>query len=62
MYITGDVKYHDAQLAKGLGIAVLDAGHYGTEKNFTHNMAEVLRKGTDAEIIESQIDINPFSW
>jgi len=62
MYITGDVKYHDAQLAKGLGIAVLDAGHYGTEKNFTNNMAEVLRKGTDAEIIESQIDINPFSW
>jgi len=62
MYITGDVKYHDAQLAKGLGICVLDAGHYGTEKCFVKNMASVLREGEDAEIIESEIDINPFSW
>lgn len=62
MYITGDVKYHDAELAKGLGICVLDAGHYGTEKCFVENMAAVLRKGNDAEIIESEIDINPFSW
>ncbi|MBR3146518.1 MAG: Nif3-like dinuclear metal center hexameric protein [Eubacterium sp.] len=62
LYITGDVKYHDAQLAKGLGMCVLDAGHYGTEKSFADNMAEVLRKKTDAEIIKSTVDINPFSW
>ena len=62
LYITGDVKYHDAQLAKGLGICVLDCGHYGTEKCFTDNMAEVLEKSTDAEIIRSGVDINPFSW
>jgi dinuclear metal center protein, YbgI family len=31
VYITGDVKYHDMQLAKELGILVVDAGHYGTE-------------------------------
>ena len=70
LYITGDVKYHDAQLAKGLGMCVLDAGHYGTEKWFAENMASVLRKAADdAEndkpstyIIESEIDINPFSW
>ena len=62
LYITGDVKYHDAQLAKGLGICVLDCGHYGTEKCFIDNMAEVLEKSTDAEIIRSGVDINPFSW
>lgn len=62
MYITGDVKYHDAQLAKGLGICVLDCGHYGTERPFTDNMAEVLEKSTSAEIIRSKTDINPFSW
>lgn len=62
LYITGDVKYHDAQLAKGLGISVLDAGHYGTEKCFVENMAEILRKGTALNVIESKIDINPFSW
>ena len=62
LYITGDVKYHDAQLAKGLGICVLDCGHYGTEKCFIENMAEVLEKSTDAAIIRSRTDINPFSW
>jgi putative NIF3 family GTP cyclohydrolase 1 type 2 len=41
---------------------VLDCGHYGTEKCFTDNMAEVLGKSTDAEIIRSGADINPFSW
>lgn len=31
-YITGDIKYHDAQLAKELGIVLIDATHYYTEK------------------------------
>ena len=62
MYITGDVKYHDAQLAKGLGMCILDAGHYGTEKSFTDNMASVLEERTDVEVVRSVIDINPFSW
>ena len=62
LYITGDVKYHDAQLAKGLGMCILDAGHYGTEKCFTENMASVLGKRTDVEVIKSTVDINPFSW
>ena len=62
LYITGDVKYHDAQLARALGICVLDAGHYGTEKCFADNMAEMLKNSTDAEIIKSKTDINPFSW
>ena len=32
VYVTGDMKYHDAQLAEELGICVVDAGHFGTEK------------------------------
>ena len=32
IYITGDIKYHDAQLADELGITLIDAGHYHTEK------------------------------
>ncbi|MDD6154277.1 MAG: Nif3-like dinuclear metal center hexameric protein [Eubacteriales bacterium] len=62
LYITGDLKYHDAQLAKALGICVLDAGHYGTEKIFVDNMADYLCRKTNCEIIKSEIDINPFSW
>jgi dinuclear metal center YbgI/SA1388 family protein len=60
LYITGDLKYHDAQMAKALGICVLDAGHYGTEKIFVDNMAETLSMKTNCEIIKSKIDINPF--
>lgn len=30
-YVTGDVKYHEAQQAVELGMHVIDAGHFGTE-------------------------------
>lgn len=32
VYITGDIKYHDAQLGHELGLTLIDAGHYHTEK------------------------------
>lgn len=62
LFITGDLKYHDAQNAKAQGIAVIDAGHYGTEKTFADNFADKLRSviGDKAEIIESKVDIDPF--
>ncbi len=31
-YVTGDVRYHDAQRAAALGIHVIDAGHFATEQ------------------------------
>lgn len=40
LYITGDVKYHEAQMAQALGLNVLDAGHFGTE----YPIVEVLTK------------------
>lgn len=63
LFITGDLKYHDAQKAKALGLAVIDAGHYGTEKTFTWNFADKLRRitGDRLEIIESKVDIDPFN-
>lgn len=63
LFITGDLKYHDAQNAKEMGICVLDAGHYGSEKIFTENMAEILKNHCeyeDIEIIQSMCNINPF--
>ncbi|HSH35346.1 Nif3-like dinuclear metal center hexameric protein [Schnuerera sp.] len=32
IFITGDVKYHEAQYADELGLTIIDAGHYHTEK------------------------------
>ncbi len=63
LYITGDLKYHEAQMAKELGLCVLDAGHYGSEKIFVENMADMLRLEPgmeNVEVMESVIDINPF--
>ncbi len=40
VYVTGDMKYHDAQLASELGICVVDAGHFGTEKQIVNALAE----------------------
>lgn len=31
VYVTGDVKYHEAQKAQELNINLIDAGHFGTE-------------------------------
>ena len=41
-YITGDVKYHDAQIAKELGLLVVDAGHFGTESIVASGLRDYL--------------------
>jgi dinuclear metal center YbgI/SA1388 family protein len=41
--VTGDVKHHDATEAELLGMALVDAGHYGTEILMVAAVAEQLR-------------------
>ena len=62
LFITGDIRHHEAQTAKEMGLCLIDAGHYGTERIFTENFSNKLRKaiGNKAEIIESNIIVNPF--
>ncbi|RMF42052.1 MAG: Nif3-like dinuclear metal center hexameric protein [Deltaproteobacteria bacterium] len=40
--ITGDVKYHEAREAEQLGIVLLDAGHFGTEKIAIEGLVKAL--------------------
>ncbi len=63
-YITGDVKHHEAQMAKELGICLIDAGHFGTEHLFRENMAEQLKNKLNgrAVVLESKIDLNPYDF
>lgn len=44
--VTGDVKYHDARRAEALGIPVVDAGHYATEKALVPWLAEKLERAS----------------
>jgi len=62
LFITGDLKLHEAQYAKARGISVIDAGHYGTEKIFTENFAAQLSRklGSGAIVIEAKADTNPY--
>lgn len=41
-FITGDVKYHQAQDAVGMGLNIVDAGHQGTELPVVNNWADRL--------------------
>ncbi|MGI6752347.1 MAG: Nif3-like dinuclear metal center hexameric protein [Anaerovoracaceae bacterium] len=63
LYITGDLKYHDAQAAKEMGLCIIDAGHYGTEKTFAENFGEKLKKamGDKIEVFKSNINVDPFA-
>lgn len=63
-FVSGDIKHHDAQAAKDLGICLIDAGHYGTEWQFVPNMAAQLRADGrfTAELIKSESMANPFEY
>ncbi len=50
VYISGDIKYHQAQEALKNGLCIIDAGHYNTEVHSMEILMEVLEK-TGLEII-----------
>lgn len=57
VYVTGDTKHHDMLDASALGLAMIDAGHFETEKPGMVVLAERLRKtftgsGIDIEYVE----------
>ncbi len=65
VFVTGDVKHHDAHKALELGIAVIDAGHHGTERVVVPAMANYLVKqaaaaGERLEVVVSSINTEPF--
>ena len=61
VFITGDIKYHDAVTIEELGMNCLDIGHFGSEKIFTENMANMIKKHIKSvEVIVSKNDKDPF--
>lgn len=47
--VSGDIKFHEAQRARTDGMALIDAGHFGTEKIMIEKMAERLTSLIAAE-------------
>jgi hypothetical protein len=67
VYVTGDIRYHDALTAKENGLCLIDAGHFGTEFPALSRLQHYLRDssvregwGCEFEITQQQTDI--WQW
>ncbi|MDH5465340.1 MAG: Nif3-like dinuclear metal center hexameric protein [Thiovulaceae bacterium] len=60
LFLTGDIKYHDAMMAKSLNLAMIDIGHFESEHHFTHALKQELRDWPISVIISNSK--NPFSY
>mgnify|MGYP000851227135 FL=1 len=63
LYLTGDVKYHQAQEAEILGLALIDAGHYQTEaivKSLLYDFFTRHLKGV--KLYKSEINTDPWNY
>lgn len=61
LYITGDIKYHDAQEALSLGLTVIDVGHYFSENiALPYVVKHIKTRLSDLDIICSKVDGNVF--
>lgn len=50
VYITGDIKYHDAQFGQQLGLTIIDAGHFNTEKIILPTIKDYLNQKLDYKV------------
>ena len=65
VYLTADLKYHEAQEALARDLALVDAGHFGTEWPVVETVAAYLRQELlkkDVKVVVSQINSNPFGF
>ncbi|MBO8168859.1 MAG: Nif3-like dinuclear metal center hexameric protein [Thermoanaerobacteraceae bacterium] len=63
--LTGDIKFHQAQEALARGLAVVDAGHYATERVIVPVVARRLQEklaDKKVEIILSTENTNPWQY
>ena len=65
LLLTGDVSHHHALEAESLGIALIDSGHFHTEKatfrNFTWRLEEkILTKGWEVTVEVDDNETNPM--
>jgi dinuclear metal center YbgI/SA1388 family protein len=61
LYLTGEVKHHQALLARQRGIALLDAGHFATERPAVSLLARVLREQFPELMVREADEHDPFA-
>lgn len=61
--VTGDVKYHDALDMLQMGMCVIDAGHFSTERIIVPRLVEILKeKFKTIEILSNNVEEDPFKY
>ncbi|WP_010168958.1 Nif3-like dinuclear metal center hexameric protein [Candidatus Epulonipiscium viviparus] len=60
VYITGDLKFHEAQGAIAEELIVLDVGHYNSEKIIIPYLVDYLKTKLDIEVISTNICAEVF--
>ena len=65
VYVTGDIKYHEARDVESAGLGLIDIGHFASEQIAVRLLGEKMRtlaveKGMDLDIQEYQSEIDPF--
>jgi dinuclear metal center YbgI/SA1388 family protein len=59
--ITGDIKYHAALDIHEMGLCVMDAGHYNTEKIMVSRMKKMLtEKFDDIDVVGNNMEQDPY--
>ncbi|MFW6229922.1 MAG: Nif3-like dinuclear metal center hexameric protein [Halanaerobium sp.] len=68
LYLTGDVKFHEAQRAEELGISLIDFGHYGSEKFVRELLFDRLNAEASTKLkkelnfIKSSVNTDPWDY
>jgi len=58
LLITGDVRHHEWRLAEAEGLALIDAGHYYTERTFARLFAGLLKEALGQACVNIAVDIS----
>lgn len=61
VFVTGDVKYHDAVDAAERSLAIIDAGHHGTEKWIVPAITDRLKSKLKGVTVRSYMEPDPFA-
>jgi len=60
LFLTGDIKYHDAMTAKSLNLSMIDIGHFESECFFSEVLSTQLKDWQISVIISNSK--NPFEY
>ncbi len=61
LYLTGEIKYHQAQAAAQMGLTVIEVGHFYSERPILSCLAELILEKADIPVRLSEAITSPFA-